>query len=174
MRISEDDPNFTLKVMSENGEVLGVLSRNKEGDFVFNRKELEEEKLLSAKRLKKIREAKLSDKPYVYFDFGKSTLNEYSKGELIKANSILNDDPLKKIEISSHTDSRGPAEYNMWLAQQRSSSIKKYLVDHGIDSKRIVVRNYGETKPINECVDGVKCSMEKHAENRRTELKIFR
>ena len=174
MRISEDDPNYKLNVMSENGELLGALERNEKGDFVFNRKKIEEEKLVSANRLRKIREAHLSDKPYVYFDFGKWTLNDFSKDELVKATSILKNDPSQKIEISSHTDSRGPAEYNMWLAEQRSAAIKKYLTDNGIESKRIVVHNYGETKPINECVDGVECSMEKHAENRRTELKLIR
>jgi len=40
------------------------------------------------------------------------------------------------------------------------------------DSSRISARGYGETSPVNECVDGVKCSEEEHSKNRRTEFLI--
>ncbi len=176
LRISEDDPDFQLQVMSSDGEIMGVLMRNSNGDFIFDRKEMAPKETETKKTVEPDPQEvlALSDKPYVYFNFGKWDLNFYSKTELVKAVKILNNDSNKKIEVSSHTDARGPAEYNMWLSEQRSASIKNYLIKNGIKGNRVVVRNYGETKPINECADGVDCPMEKHAENRRTELKILR
>ncbi|MEQ8324924.1 MAG: OmpA family protein [Vicingaceae bacterium] len=172
LRISEDDPDFWLKVISEDGQDLGTLERNSNGDFVFNRKTLESQRLVEANNRKKLKVPASLDGPNVRFDFNSHELNNASKLELDKAVATLKSDSQKKIEISSHTDSRGPAAYNMWLSEQRSNSIRKYLMSKGVPANQIIVNNYGETKPLNECADGVPCSLEKHAENRRTELKI--
>jgi outer membrane protein OmpA-like peptidoglycan-associated protein len=48
-----------------------------------------------------------------------------------------------------------------------------YIIKNGkFDSSRITSKGYGETNPVNECVDGVKCSEDLHALNRRTEFVI--
>ena len=76
--------------------------------------------------------------------------------------------------VSSHTDSKGTEEHNMRLSSQRSASVKKYLVSKGIDSNRIVTKNYGESQLLNECSDDVDCPDEKHEVNRRVELKYIK
>jgi len=78
-----------------------------------------------------------------------------------------------KVEIRSHTDSRSSASYNLELSQKRAKAVVDFLVENGIDTSRLMARGYGETEPINECVDGVSCSEEQHQENRRTEFKIL-
>jgi outer membrane protein OmpA-like peptidoglycan-associated protein len=35
-------------------------------------------------------------------------------------------------------------------------------------------KGYGETKLVNECKDGVKCTEEKHQANRRTEFTVLK
>jgi outer membrane protein OmpA-like peptidoglycan-associated protein len=44
----------------------------------------------------------------------------------------------------------------------------------GIDSKRLTWKGFGESKLLNKCKDGVKCSEADHAKNRRTEFKIIK
>lgn len=43
----------------------------------------------------------------------------------------------------------------------------------GISADRLASKGYGESKLINECADGVKCSSEKHDLNRRSEFIIL-
>jgi outer membrane protein OmpA-like peptidoglycan-associated protein len=73
-----------------------------------------------------------------------------------------------KIELGSHTDSKGSDEYNMRLSENRSKSVVDYLISKGISSSRLVAKGYGETKPIdtNDTEEG-------RQNNRRTEFKIL-
>ena len=78
-----------------------------------------------------------------------------------------------KIDVRSHTDSRGNDAYNMRLSEKRAQSTIDYIVERGgIDRSRITGRGYGESQLINECANGVPCSREQHELNRRSEFKI--
>lgn len=77
------------------------------------------------------------------------------------------------IEIMSHTDSRGNDEYNMALSQQRANSVVNYLVSKGISRSRLAAKGYGETRLVNRCSNGVKCSESEHKRNRRTEFRVI-
>ncbi|MEQ8531099.1 MAG: OmpA family protein, partial [Imperialibacter sp.] len=83
------------------------------------------------------------------------------------------DNPHLKIELGSHTDSRGSASYNLSLSQKRAESAAKFLILQGVAANRIVPKGYGESKVLNGCGDGVACSADEHQENRRTEIKIL-
>ncbi|WP_421762968.1 OmpA family protein [Ekhidna sp.] len=85
----------------------------------------------------------------------------------------MQEEPNSIVEIGSHTDARGSAEANQSLSERRAKSVVEYLISKGIDKERLLAVGYGETKPLNECVDGVQCSDSKHAANRRTEFKVF-
>ncbi len=78
-----------------------------------------------------------------------------------------------RIEIMSHTDSRGNDEYNKALSQQRAQSVVNYLVNKGISRSRLVAKGYGETRLVNHCGNGVSCSESEHQQNRRTEFRII-
>ena len=86
---------------------------------------------------------------------------------------LMRDKPGLRIEILSHTDSRGGDDYNMELSQQRAQSVVNYLVSKGISRDRLVARGYGETRLKNRCSNGVNCSEEEHQQNRRTEFRII-
>jgi len=77
------------------------------------------------------------------------------------------------IELSSHTDSQGDDAYNQKLSKRRADSAKRWLVEQGVDSKRIVTKGYGETQLLNKCKNNVRCSDAEHRINRRTEFKII-
>lgn len=72
-----------------------------------------------------------------------------------------------KIEISGHTDSDGSEANNIALSQKRAESVKSYLIKKGINTKRIIAKGLGESKPVatNETAEG-------KAKNRRTEVRI--
>ena len=81
---------------------------------------------------------------------------------------LLTDNPTLKIELGSHTDSKGSDEYNQKLSQSRSQSVVSYLITKQILADRLVPKGYGETVPVatNETEAG-------RQENRRTEFKIL-
>jgi len=109
----------------------------------------------------------------IYYDFNKSVIRKGESGELIALADILKQYPDLTIELTSHTDTRGSAEYNMELSAKRSESSKSYLVLLGIDADRILTKAAGESAPRNKCVDGVTCSEAEHQFNRRTEVRII-
>ena len=51
--------------------------------------------------------------------------------------------------VAGHTDSQGSESYNQDLSERRANSVANYLmVRHGIKSNRLIMKGYGETKPI--------------------------
>ena len=110
----------------------------------------------------------------IYFDYGKATLKEESKAVLDRIVEVMNEIPTLVIELSGHTDSQSSSGFNLKLSQQRADAAKEYIVSKGIDPKRIVAIGYGETRLLNHCKDGVPCSDEEHAINRRIEIKVLK
>lgn len=109
----------------------------------------------------------------IFYDFDKWDILPESEIELNKLVKILNDNPSWKVELGSHTDSRGSDPYNMRLSQKRSESAVGYIVDNGIGKDRIIAKGYGESQLVNKCANGVKCSSAEHRKNRRTEFQIL-
>ena len=108
----------------------------------------------------------------ILYDFDKWDLRPESIQELEKLISYLKNNDLK-VELSSHTDSRGIDSYNELLSQQRSNSCVNYIISKGISPERIIAKGYGEYKLKNRCANDIECSDEEHQQNRRTELKII-
>ena len=77
-----------------------------------------------------------------------------------------------KIDVRSHTDSRGNDAYNMALSDRRVKSTIKWLVEQGISADRLTGRGYGESQLQNKCSNGVPCSIAEHQLNRRSEFII--
>jgi outer membrane protein OmpA-like peptidoglycan-associated protein len=121
---------------------------------------------------------KLSDEQFVRLDmvlynFDKYFLRPEGKLELDKLVAYMNAHPKYRVELSSHTDSRGSDKYNMKLSKNRAKSCVDYIISKGISKKMITAQGYGETRLVNNCANGVPCTKEQHQANRRTELKLF-
>jgi outer membrane protein OmpA-like peptidoglycan-associated protein/Tol biopolymer transport system component len=108
----------------------------------------------------------------IYFDFDKSNIRPDAAIELDKVVEFLKKYPEVKIELGSHTDSRGPASYNQSLSEKRAISSAKYLKKRVENPKRISYKGYGESKTTNGCNGTVSCTEEQHQMNRRTEFII--
>ncbi|HEY3385892.1 MAG TPA: OmpA family protein [Saprospiraceae bacterium] len=109
----------------------------------------------------------------IYYDFNKSVIRKGESDELIALADILKQYPDLTIELTSHTDTRGSAEYNMELSEKRSESSKSYLVLLGVKASRIITKAAGESSPRNKCLDGVPCTEAEHQFNRRTSVRII-
>jgi outer membrane protein OmpA-like peptidoglycan-associated protein len=109
----------------------------------------------------------------VVYEYNKANLNRSGKQQLDTLYRFLKENKKFLIELNSHTDSRGTEEYNLSLSKNRSNSCNNYLKAKGLKFKRVVMNNYGETKLLNQCADGVECSEELHQVNRRTEFVLL-
>jgi outer membrane protein OmpA-like peptidoglycan-associated protein len=104
----------------------------------------------------------------VYFDYNKDTIKSESFQILNDVAQTLTEHPeLLKVEVAGHTDSDGSDTYNEDLSQRRVESVRRYLIEKGINGDRLVAKGYGESKPIasNKTDEG-------KAKNRRVELVI--
>ena len=109
----------------------------------------------------------------IFFDYNKSDVRPDAAYELENIVAVMREHPNMVIKIESHTDSRGRDAYNEKLSDRRAKSTRDYLFSRGIDTSRIESAiGYGEKQLINECADGVKCSEEKHQQNRRSKFII--
>lgn len=108
----------------------------------------------------------------IYYDFDQWDIREDAALELNKLVRILKDNPTMKIQLNSHTDSRGSDTYNQTLSERRAQSAVDYIISQGISGNRLEAKGYGETRLINSCANGVECSDEEHQQNRRTEFTI--
>lgn len=109
----------------------------------------------------------------IHYDFDKDNIRPDAAKILDELVRTLRDNPTLKIELGSHTDSRGIDIYNLDLSQRRARSAVNYLVSRGIARDRMIAKGYGETKLLNRCANGVKCSAAEHQANRRTEFTIL-
>lgn len=114
----------------------------------------------------------------IYFDFNKDNIRPDAALELDKIVTILKKHPEIYIELGSHTDCRGSEEFNEDLSYRRAESSRNYIIERGIEEKRIYGKGYGESKLVNHC----KCDLKDenkypetlHQKNRRTEFVIVK
>ncbi|MBX3331816.1 MAG: OmpA family protein [Nitrospira sp.] len=62
---------------------------------------------------------------------------------------LLRRAPDTPIEIASHTDTVGEAEYNMQLSRRRAEAVKQYLINHGLTNPFATI-GYGSTRPLSQ------------------------
>ena len=105
----------------------------------------------------------------IFFDFDKSTLKAESGPELDRLVEMLKEKPTMQIQISGHTDDKGPDAYNQSLSERRAKTVVAYLVRSGIAKDRLSVQFFGETKPIE-----TNATEEGRGKNRRVEFLILK
>ncbi|MBN8431100.1 OmpA family protein [Microbulbifer salipaludis] len=101
----------------------------------------------------------------IQFEFNSARLTPRAEAALSKVAQSLRDQPNTQVEVAGHTDSQGNDSYNLRLSGQRAESVRRYLVQNGVNAARITARGYGETQPVasNATESG-------RAQNRRVEL----
>src|SRR5215471_9436937 len=106
----------------------------------------------------------------VNFETGKATLLPDSYAALDEVGGILLKWPQLSIEIGGHTDSRGRAEKNQLLSENRAKSVKDYLVDKfpGLATAQLSTKGYGSNRPLVPNTSALNMS-----KNRRVEFKVM-
>lgn len=137
--------------------------RNQDSTYIYIYTEIE---------LERIYPEKMIVIPNIYYDYDKTVLRPESKLVLDTVFIFFQENPDLTVEIGSHTDSRGSDAYNVKLSQGRAQSVVDYLIAKGIPAERLIAKGYGETKPVNGCINNVKCSEDEHQKNRRTTFRV--
>jgi outer membrane protein OmpA-like peptidoglycan-associated protein len=102
----------------------------------------------------------------INFESGRADLTPDSHTVLDQVVASLNAYPEAKLEIRGHTDSQGPANFNLELSQKRAESVRQYLIKGGIDPNRVTAVGIGEEEPMT-----TNATAEGRALNRRIEFR---
>jgi outer membrane protein OmpA-like peptidoglycan-associated protein/tetratricopeptide (TPR) repeat protein len=108
----------------------------------------------------------------VYFEFNKSNITAQGSIELDKLVKVMIENPTFAIYVKSHTDSKGKADYNLKLSEQRAQSTVQYIISKGISQDRISGKGFGSSELKINCQN--QCTEEEHALNRRSEFLIVK
>jgi outer membrane protein OmpA-like peptidoglycan-associated protein len=180
-------PGEKMLLVNNQGSLIQELSPNTKGNFKFEVLPFEQNKMTCLyaedpwlKVIDPEMPAPTGDarfliiKEPVYFNSNDATLLPEALAKLNEVINVMENVPGIRIELSSHTDSKGSDEYNMTLSEKRAKTAVDYIISRGIDPSRISGKGYGETQLVNKCGNGVECTEAEHAQNRRLEFKIVR
>ena len=84
----------------------------------------------------------------INFDFDNFDLGDEAREVLKKHAAWLTENKGVNITVEGHCDERGTAEYNLALGERRAKAAATFLVNMGIDDKRIKTISYGEELPL--------------------------
>ncbi|HEX7534264.1 MAG TPA: peptidoglycan-associated lipoprotein Pal [Syntrophales bacterium] len=84
----------------------------------------------------------------VLFDFDKYSLKPESRDILKQLAEWLTNNKNTSVLIEGNCDERGTTEYNLALGERRAKEAMKYLVELGVDGKRIKTISYGKERPL--------------------------
>ena len=91
------------------------------------------------------------------YDYNSSDLRPGAVASLAKLGKLIESNPHASFSIEGHTDSHGPADYNVTLSLRRAESVKQWLVENmKIDPAQIATKGFGSSKliaPPNGSVD---------------------
>ena len=147
-------------------EAKGYIAVSQNEDFTSIKKYKEITRNLELTPLKVGETVQLSN---VFFVQGKEEILPESKPELERILDLLKENPNLEIELGGHTDNQGSSSANLKLSESRALAIMSYLVESGVDRKRLKHKGYGGTKPI-----ASNASAASRAKNRRVEIKILK
>jgi outer membrane protein OmpA-like peptidoglycan-associated protein len=84
----------------------------------------------------------------IMFKSASAEISPESEPILEKVYNTLSGNPVIEVEIQGHTDNVGSHSSNLKLSLARAEAVKTYLVNKGIDAKRMTTKGFGPDKPI--------------------------
>lgn len=84
----------------------------------------------------------------IQFESGKYIIKPVSYSLLNQIALMLIKNPTYIIEIQGHTDNVGKPEANLVLSDKRAEAVKLFLIQAGVEEKRLTSKGYGVTVPV--------------------------
>jgi outer membrane protein OmpA-like peptidoglycan-associated protein len=105
----------------------------------------------------------------VYFDTGTANLKPESRDLLKVVAGVIKEHPeITRLRVGGHTDSKGTPAKNLVLSKDRAAAVKAFLIEQGVEEKRLVSEGYGQTRPI-----ASNATPEGREKNRRVQFTIL-
>jgi outer membrane protein OmpA-like peptidoglycan-associated protein len=79
----------------------------------------------------------------VRFGFGKADLGDGAQTALVGLAREMKENPRLAVELEGYTDSTGSLDYNLALSQRRVETVRRFLVQQGVDLRRILAAGLG-------------------------------
>lgn len=168
---TDDYSNVSLKDTSKSPDFDFDMSIQKEGYFYGSKNisSCDSTKLSDLDfKIKKVSKNASFTMQNLLFDTDSFTLKENSIQELQLLFDFLKVNNKLKISIEGHTDNQGSYNKNKKLSENRANSVVNYLINKGIEGKRLTYKGYGSSKPIASNNNKYDRQL-----NRRTEIKII-
>jgi peptidoglycan-associated lipoprotein len=135
----------------------------------FDSLQIGDNEIKRAAKVKLVKKQEIVIVRNILYDYDKWDIRPDAAKELDVIVELMKKNPELKIELGSHTDERGAADYNRKLAEKRARAAVEYIVNHGIAQDRIIAKGYGEDDPK---IRNAKTE-EDHQINRRTTFKVL-
>jgi peptidoglycan-associated lipoprotein len=91
-------------------------------------------------------DSKKLDMTAIYFDYDRSDIRADQR-DTLKTNAEKINGMTGNVTVEGHCDERGSEEYNLALGERRADTVKRYLVDLGVQSGRLSTVSFGESRP---------------------------
>src|SRR5690606_28622833 len=105
-----------------------------------------------------------------YFKTGGEELTDKSEEQLKNIATIMKTFYYSEVKIGGYTDNTGSDEANLPLSQRRAETVKKELINMGVEENRIQAEGYGSQHPICPENDTEVC----RAQNRRVDILLLK
>ncbi len=100
----------------------------------------------------------------VYFDWDSSQLRPTVRDDIAEYVDVARDAGITEYSVTGHTDTSGPADYNLRLSLRRANSVKDFMVSLGVPPAAVSVAGRGESELAVPTGDGVREQANRRAE----------
>jgi len=112
--------------------------------------------------------------PIFYQDYANLLPKPESVREINRMKDLLMSQSSLIVELTSHTDSYGPQNYNLQSSVRSAESIADYLIANGVKPERIIIKGCGQVYPIAKDTnsDGTE-NKQGRTLNRRVQMEVY-
>jgi outer membrane protein OmpA-like peptidoglycan-associated protein len=104
----------------------------------------------------------------IQFDADSIVIKPEAIPSLDELYEFLYDNPTIIIEVSGHTNSLPADDYCDRISAERATSVATYLINKGIEARRVISKGYGKRKPV-----ATNLTPEGRKKNQRVEIRLI-
>jgi len=86
--------------------------------------------------------------PRLHFAFDSDRLTPEGRGVIYHNAGWMRENPTEVVILEGHCDSRGSADYNLYLGDRRARVVRAEMREFGIDDDSLAIISYGEKRPL--------------------------